>query len=276
MKKYSVPSLTTGQFAKLCATTKRTLFHYDEIGLFSPALTDEKGYRFYTEQQCDVFSVITALKEMDMPLSEIKGYLDAREPVLFESLLSRQKQKLDEEMEHLKRLQILIHTKLALLDKSKHMQCNQVTLEDCQEESIVLSAPLYTSDHRRVLSAIYEHIGYCFKNGFNIGHPYGAMIAKEQLLKGEFDTYACFFTKTSPDFSDMAISVKPAGLYAVTYLKGDYYQAEGAYRLLLDFISKNGYQMMDFSYKEGIIDEVSAKDVEQYVTKISIHIQPSS
>ena len=41
--------------AKLCNTNKRTLFHYDEIGLFSPVLTDDKGYRYYTESQCDVF-----------------------------------------------------------------------------------------------------------------------------------------------------------------------------------------------------------------------------
>ena len=49
-------------FAKLCNTNKRTLFHYDEIGLFSPILTDDKGYRCYTENQCDVFFTITCLK----------------------------------------------------------------------------------------------------------------------------------------------------------------------------------------------------------------------
>ena len=61
-------------------TNKRTLFHYDEIGLFSPALTDEKGYRYYSENQCDVFFTITCLKELGMPLKKIKDYIDNRSP----------------------------------------------------------------------------------------------------------------------------------------------------------------------------------------------------
>ena len=37
MEKLQTPELRTGEFVKLCGTTKRTLFHYNEIGLFSPA-----------------------------------------------------------------------------------------------------------------------------------------------------------------------------------------------------------------------------------------------
>ena len=68
MQKLNIPCIKTGEFAKLCGTNKRTLFHYDEIGLFSPAYTDEKGYRYYSENQCDVFFTITCLKELGMPL----------------------------------------------------------------------------------------------------------------------------------------------------------------------------------------------------------------
>ena len=38
---------TTGQFAKLCSTTKETLFHYDSLGLLKPARVGENGYRYY-------------------------------------------------------------------------------------------------------------------------------------------------------------------------------------------------------------------------------------
>ena len=72
MRKLNKPCIKTGNFAKLCNTNKRTLFHYDEIGLFSPVLTDDKGYRYYTESQCDVFFTITYLKDIGMPLKEIK------------------------------------------------------------------------------------------------------------------------------------------------------------------------------------------------------------
>ena len=79
--------LTTGDFARLCGTTKHTLFHYDQLGIFSPAVKGENGYRYYTFPQMDVFYVISTLKELDMPLSQIKAYLDRRSPEELVALL---------------------------------------------------------------------------------------------------------------------------------------------------------------------------------------------
>ena len=58
--------------------TKHTLFHYDEIGLFRPEKKGENGYRYYSMAQIEVFDVIYTLKDLDMPLSEIREYLDRR------------------------------------------------------------------------------------------------------------------------------------------------------------------------------------------------------
>ena len=93
MQKFSVPCIKTGDFAKLCNTNKRTLIHYDEIGLFSPAYTDEKGYRYYSENQCDTFFTITCLKEIGMPLKAIKQYIDHKNPVDLQTLLLQQQKK---------------------------------------------------------------------------------------------------------------------------------------------------------------------------------------
>lgn len=56
--------LTTGEFARLAGVTKHTLFYYDEIGLFSPEVKTENGYRYYSIAQLDVFDVIYTLKEL--------------------------------------------------------------------------------------------------------------------------------------------------------------------------------------------------------------------
>ena len=39
--------MTTGELAKLMGITKETLFHYDEIGLFRPAVVMKNRYRYY-------------------------------------------------------------------------------------------------------------------------------------------------------------------------------------------------------------------------------------
>ena len=43
--------MTTGEFARIMRITKETLFHYDEIGLFQPELTQPNGYRYYSIYQ---------------------------------------------------------------------------------------------------------------------------------------------------------------------------------------------------------------------------------
>ena len=43
--------MTTGEFARIMRITKETLFHYDEIGVFQPELTQTNGYRYYSIYQ---------------------------------------------------------------------------------------------------------------------------------------------------------------------------------------------------------------------------------
>ena len=80
MNRHAQTYFTTGEFAARCGVTKHTLFHYDQLGIFSPVLKEENGYRFYSYAQIEVFHVISTLKELDIPLKEIKAYLDRRSP----------------------------------------------------------------------------------------------------------------------------------------------------------------------------------------------------
>ncbi|MEH6869059.1 MerR family transcriptional regulator, partial [Bacillus safensis] len=75
-KKY----FTTGEFSKLCGIKKQTLFHYDEIGLFSPEIKRENGYRYYSYHQFEIFQVISLFKELGVPLKEIKRLIKQRTP----------------------------------------------------------------------------------------------------------------------------------------------------------------------------------------------------
>lgn len=278
MQKLDIPCIKTGKFAALCGTNKRTLFHYDEIGLFSPALTDEKGYRYYSENQCDVFFTITCLKELGMPLKEIKAYIDHRCPGDLEGLLLLQREKVERELEQLRRIRTVIETKLSLVRQARDFRdvtdLSPVLLERQKErELLVLSSPLYTDDHDKIFSVLCSHIGLCSREHINSGHPYGAMLPVSSLEKGDYETYAYFFTKTSFSVdglpSDTQIHVKSAGTYAAVYLRGNYYRSEEACQALLSFAREKGLTPGSFVYKEAVLDELSA-DEEDYLTRISV------
>lgn len=99
---------TTGEFARILGVKKHTLFHYDQIGLFSPALKEENGYRYYFVWQMDVFEVIKALQKLGMPLEEIKEYIENRSPERFMKMMDEKEKQIDREIEHLKQMKRFI------------------------------------------------------------------------------------------------------------------------------------------------------------------------
>lgn len=279
MQKFNDPCIKTGDFARLCGTNKRTLIHYDEIGLFKPAYTDDRGYRYYSESQFDVFFTINCLSKLGMPLREIGAFLNHRNPQTLKKLLLEQREEVLKEEERIRKTRQVIETKLALVSLQEKLESNQagsstehIFQEYTPEEYMILSDPLNTNDHEAIIHTLCSHIGYCNKNNLNAGHPYGAMLDVSELRQGHLDTYAYFFTKVIDRPEDFPFHIKPAGTYAVAYLKGDYYDSEETYRKLFQWIDENGFRTGQYSYKEAIIDELAADSSEEYLTKISVQI----
>lgn len=63
-----------GEFARLCATTKDTLFYYESIGLLKPR-RQANGYRQYTAEDFFIFNVIQVLRQTGSSLEEIREHL---------------------------------------------------------------------------------------------------------------------------------------------------------------------------------------------------------
>lgn len=62
--------------ARMSGITSRTLRHYDEVGLLSPAFTGTGGYRYYEERQLLRLQEILVLRELGLGLEEIRDVLD--------------------------------------------------------------------------------------------------------------------------------------------------------------------------------------------------------
>ena len=70
--------LSIGDFSRATHMTVKTLRHYHQIGLLEPADVDpDTGYRRYSTGQIPVAQVISRLRALDMPLTEIQGVLSA-------------------------------------------------------------------------------------------------------------------------------------------------------------------------------------------------------
>jgi DNA-binding transcriptional MerR regulator len=68
--------LPIGRFARVTGLTVRALRHYHELGLLEPARVDtDTGYRLYELDQAEDAELIRRLRELGLPLGEIRAIL---------------------------------------------------------------------------------------------------------------------------------------------------------------------------------------------------------
>lgn len=66
-----------GELARQTGLTERTLRYYDRIGLLRPSQHSAAGYRLYTPGDIARLQRILALRQLGMPLDEVKKWLDS-------------------------------------------------------------------------------------------------------------------------------------------------------------------------------------------------------
>lgn len=76
---------TTGELAKLCGVSVRTVQYYDGRGILVPSELSEGGRRLYTENDLKLMKVICFLRETGLPINSISALLKEEKP---ESIIS--------------------------------------------------------------------------------------------------------------------------------------------------------------------------------------------
>ncbi len=83
---------TTGELAKLCGVTVRTVQYYDTRGILIPSELSEGGRRLYSEDDVKRMKVICFLRELDIPIDAISQILKEEHPEKVISLLIEQQE----------------------------------------------------------------------------------------------------------------------------------------------------------------------------------------
>ena len=90
---------TTGELAKLCGVTVRTVQYYDTRGILIPSELSEGGRRLYTDGDLRRLKIICFLRAMGLPIDAIAQLLAEEEPGrIITLLLEQQAQSLRREI----------------------------------------------------------------------------------------------------------------------------------------------------------------------------------
>jgi len=142
-----VSKYTTGELARLCDVTVRTVQYYDTRGILIPSELSEGGRRLYSENDLERMKIICFLRELGLPIDSISQLLSEDDPGSVISLLiDQQEQTLREE----------INVSQKKLDKLIGLKRGLKSVDDFSVESIGDIAFIMTN--KKKLKSIYSTV----------------------------------------------------------------------------------------------------------------------
>lgn len=270
--KLKLRPLTTGEFAKICNVKKHTLFHYDDIGLLKPDYYDDNGYRFYSYNQLNLFYFISIMKELGMPLEEIKHYLNSRTPNQIEELFISKIEQLSEEMKRLKEHQKILKSRVEKINYANEVDINKFYERYSEEEYYLRYRDIDDPTDKDVYNMFKDNFSkYTSIKGMDTS-TYSLITIEE--VNGEYNyTHEYILKKINKKVNDHKLVLKKEGKYLIGYHKGYYNTIEETYDKMISYTKKHNLVVGKNSYVKEILDVLTNNNEKDYLIEIMIEIK---
>ena len=215
--------LKAGEFARLCRTTKETLRHYDRIGLLSPTMRGENGYKLYSFMQLVDFALVSALQSAGLSLAEVRDFLEKPESPRLQLVLEERVAAIEEQRRALAAKQRTLEGALA---QSRYLAAwlagdgepteggRRWRVRACPEEYFIEGAIPYSEDcEEDFLAAVHEHVRYCEQKGWASAFQEAYRIDEIHAMKRSYAEGLCAEERVPKKVSSERLRVKPAGTY---------------------------------------------------------------
>lgn len=181
---------TTGEVAKLCGVSVRTVQYYDTRGILVPTQLSEGGRRLYSEEDLQKMKVICFLRELDLPIHSIGELLSEEDPgSVIDLLLQQQEQALRQEiserqtrlelLEGLRReLQRVEHFSVESIGDVAKIMSNKQKLRKIRTVMLLTGIPVALLQWSSILLWIFTGIWWLFVVWACVAIPYGIVISR--------------------------------------------------------------------------------------------------
>jgi len=271
--------LSIGRFARTTGLTIRTLRRYDAIGLLVPAHVDEDtGYRWYTLEQARDGEAIRRLRELDVPLEEVRELLHAPPETLREGLeahCARLEGRAVELRHTLEELSRLIDGKEQLVPE-KEMVTFEIGIQEVDEvKALVVREHVHQDEMSEVVPRdIAEVHAYVQELGLGFHGP-PLCVCPFPNEDGTLDTQIGWpVPEDVPGRGRIEPTTLPATRALVMKHVGPYTALGKSYRLMSEVMEENGLTPTDTPREVYVTDPEEVTDPNQYETVIVWPIGP--
>ena len=267
--------LTIGQFAALHGINKKTLMWYDEIGLFHPSLIHpENGYRYYSYYQSAILETILLLREMDVPIDEIRAFMGNRSAASMKQLLQEKINDLDRSMAHLRAVRKTLSYHCQNMQTLLTMDLSEISIVQKKERRFVtVDIHPDTAFDKQAEMITAETKKYQLRRLHDAS--YGTMIAVDSLQNGNFEDYSKLFIEIPFPIKKDGLHIQPAGDYVRAFYKDATESPVLCYQKIFEYVREHGLALSGFSY-EVIINENVIDRAADALVQIEIPVKSKS
>ncbi|MCT4662350.1 MAG: MerR family transcriptional regulator [Tissierellales bacterium] len=256
MKKYKI-----SEVAKLFDITRTALIHYDNYGLLSPSIRNEKNYRYYTSDDLQKLELILALKESGLTLKEIQSYLTEEGKKTSIELLNHQKKEIDKKIETLKMQRYIIEKRLENLTELHSIDIYEGIKLNEYPEMIIIKEPIgygplmtYDSAVSRLRRKLEQEGSLSSKFGICFDTTHSDQLGKYKMKY--------IFDYLNAEGSALKSTKQPSSKFIRCLHKGKHTTVEITINKLLSYANEKNYIVSGeayfiplFNYWESISDE---------------------
>ncbi|MPQ45154.1 MerR family transcriptional regulator, partial [Clostridium tarantellae] len=109
--------LSIGQVSKIFNISTDTLRYYDKIGILTPEINKENGYRYYLLHHLEKLQLILGIKYLGISLSDIKNTIKNEDILEYKNLIIKQKEIIYKKIKELNELEKSLSNSNIILDK---------------------------------------------------------------------------------------------------------------------------------------------------------------
>ncbi len=259
--------LPIGRFSMVCRLSIKALRLYDELGLLQPAWVDpSSGYRYYRLDQAPLAAEIRLLRSLEMPLEEIKVFLNEREPAAARAHLHSHEVRLTARIEG---YQSALHLLRQLIERKERAMEYDITIKEVPAQ---------------VIAAVRLTVPPA-----EIGQHFGREMGKIVSLLGRLGVACvgapvCLYHSYDEESVDMEVGIPvsgtfaegegvhatelPAGSAAVTTHVGPYEQLGGAWEALMGWVQSHGHEQTGPCWESYTVDPGVVRDPAKFVTEV--------
>jgi effector-binding domain-containing protein len=258
-----------GRFSKICRLTIPALRLYDELDLLRPALVDpDSGYRYYSLSQAPDAERIRRLREIDMPLDEIRAVLAAADPAQVRDRLEAHRSRLQERAEQCRQ-------SLASLERIIEQEARPMEYEVKVRETV--AQPIVSIRTTIPMAEMPEFFGRAYGEMFSLlgelgirpaGVPFTMYHDQEFTVERVDMEVVVPISEPAHDRGRVKAGTLPGGRVAYALHQGPFDEIAGAYRALADWVQSHGHELAGPPRECYLVSPNETRNPAEYRTEI--------